>query len=47
MNHRGERPIYWYHEEIDRRIGKDNIPPALRVKQVLGDPVVVNAGNCL
>jgi len=34
-----ERPIYWYHEEIDRRIGQNNIPPALRVKQVLGDHV--------
>lgn len=35
-----ERTIYWYQEEIDRRIGQDNIPPALRVKQVLGDHVV-------
>ena len=32
-----ERRIYWTHEEIDRRIGVDRIPPALRVAQVLGD----------
>jgi choline monooxygenase len=30
-----ERRIYWSHEEIDRRIGVDNIPPGLGVKQVL------------
>jgi phenylpropionate dioxygenase-like ring-hydroxylating dioxygenase large terminal subunit len=30
-----ERQIYWYHEEIDRRIGADNIPPHLRVRQLL------------
>ena len=30
-----ERRIYWTHEEIDRRIGADNIPPGLAVKQVL------------
>jgi len=32
-----ERRIYWTHEEIDRRIGVDRIPPALRVAPVLGD----------
>jgi len=31
-----ERRIYWTHEEIDRRIGVDRIPPALRVEPVLG-----------
>lgn len=30
-----EQHIYWYNEEIDRRIGIDNIPPHLRVQQVL------------
>lgn len=30
-----ERRIYWLHEEFDRRIGWQNIPEALRVKQVL------------
>jgi phenylpropionate dioxygenase-like ring-hydroxylating dioxygenase large terminal subunit len=30
-----ERQIYWYHEELDRRIGVENIPPHLRVRQVL------------
>jgi len=34
-----ERAIYWYHEEIDRRIGIDRIPEELRVKQVLADQV--------
>jgi phenylpropionate dioxygenase-like ring-hydroxylating dioxygenase large terminal subunit len=34
-----ERAIYWYHEEIDRRIGIDNIPQELRVQQVLKDHV--------
>ena len=32
-----ERRIYWMHEEIDRRIGVDRIPPELRVEQLLGD----------
>jgi phenylpropionate dioxygenase-like ring-hydroxylating dioxygenase large terminal subunit len=31
-----ERRIYWTHEEIDRRIGAERIPPSLRVRQVLG-----------
>ena len=30
-----EQFIQWYHEEIDRRIGEERIPPELRVKQVL------------
>jgi choline monooxygenase len=30
-----ERALYWYHEEIDRRIGVQNIPERLRVAQVL------------
>lgn len=30
-----ERRIYWTQEEIDRRIGAERIPPALRVKPVL------------
>jgi phenylpropionate dioxygenase-like ring-hydroxylating dioxygenase large terminal subunit len=32
-----ERRIYWLHEEIDRRIGADNVPPELAVQQVLSD----------
>ena len=32
-----EQHIYWYNEEIDRKIGVANIPPALRIKQVLGN----------
>ncbi|WP_197277298.1 aromatic ring-hydroxylating oxygenase subunit alpha [Sphingomonas profundi] len=35
-----ERRIYWMHEEFDRRIGVERIPPALRVAQVL-EPFVV------
>jgi len=31
-----ERIIYWYHEEIDRVIGPENIPPAMRMQPVLG-----------
>jgi phenylpropionate dioxygenase-like ring-hydroxylating dioxygenase large terminal subunit len=30
-----ERRIYWLHEEIDRRIGAEAIPPGLAVAQVL------------
>lgn len=30
-----ERRIYWSHEEIDRAIGVDRVPPELRVQQVL------------
>jgi nitrite reductase/ring-hydroxylating ferredoxin subunit len=33
-----ERAIYWYHEEIDRRIGYDNIPRELAVQNVLSTP---------
>jgi len=36
-----ERRIYWLHEEIDRRIGLDNIPENLRVAQVL-EPFTVD-----
>ena len=32
-----ERRIYWFHEEIDRRIGAKNIPAGLAVKQLLAD----------
>jgi phenylpropionate dioxygenase-like ring-hydroxylating dioxygenase large terminal subunit len=30
-----EQFIYWYNEEIDRKIGADNIQPKMRVQQVL------------
>lgn len=30
-----ERRIYWMHEEFDRRIGIERIPPELRVEQLL------------
>ena len=30
-----EQQIYWYNEEIDRRIGIENIPEHLRIQQVL------------
>lgn len=35
-----ERRIYHWHEELDRRIGIDAVPPALRVAQVLAPCVV-------
>jgi len=35
-----ERAIYWYHEEIDRRIGVERIPEPLRVSQVLSSQVM-------
>ncbi len=31
-----ERRIYHWHEELDRRIGAERVPPALRVEPVLG-----------
>ncbi len=34
-----ERRIYWLHEEIDRRIGAENIPEGLAVAQVLSDHI--------
>ena len=34
-----ERRIYWFHEEIDRRIGAGNIPEGLAVTPVLADYV--------
>jgi phenylpropionate dioxygenase-like ring-hydroxylating dioxygenase large terminal subunit len=34
-----ERRIYAWHEELDRRIGVDNIPPELRVEPRLADHV--------
>jgi phenylpropionate dioxygenase-like ring-hydroxylating dioxygenase large terminal subunit len=37
-----ERRIYHWHEELDRRIGAQNIPDALRVRPLL-EPYVVNA----
>jgi hypothetical protein len=30
-----DRAIYWYHEEIDRRIGADKVPADLQFEQVL------------
>ncbi len=30
-----ERRIYHWHEELDRRIGRDNIPPELRVEPLM------------
>ena len=35
-----EMGIYWYHEEIDRRIGVERIPERLRVSQVLAGQVM-------
>src|SRR5690606_596342 len=32
-----ERAIYWYQEELDRKIGIERIPEHLRIKQVLSD----------
>ena len=32
-----ERRIYHWHEELDRRIGLNSVPPELAVKQVLAD----------
>ncbi len=34
-----ERRIYHWHEELDRRIGLNQVPPDARVAQVLGDVV--------
>lgn len=34
-----EQFIYWYNEEIDRKIGSDNVPAALRVKPILAPHV--------
>ena len=34
-----ERALYWFEEEIDRRIGVDRIPEDMRVTQVLQDQV--------
>ena len=34
-----ERALYWYQEEIDRRIGPERIPEALRITPVLGGQV--------
>ena len=34
-----EQFIYWYNEEIDRRIGAENIPAGLRVTPVLAPHV--------
>jgi nitrite reductase/ring-hydroxylating ferredoxin subunit len=30
-----ERRIYWFHEEVDRRIGAARVPEALKVRQLL------------
>ncbi|MES2301139.1 MAG: aromatic ring-hydroxylating dioxygenase subunit alpha [Pseudomonadota bacterium] len=34
-----EQFLHWYNEEIDRRIGVENVPPALRVEPLLGPHV--------
>ena len=34
-----ERALYWFEEEIDRRIGADNIPAHMRVTQLLAGQV--------
>lgn len=36
-----ERRIYWFHEQLDRCIGVDKLPPALAVKQLLRDYMTV------
>lgn len=30
-----EQQIYWYNEEIDRKIGVENVPERLRIEPVL------------
>jgi hypothetical protein len=35
-----ERALYWYQEEIDRRIGVENIPPELRITPVLANQII-------
>lgn len=35
-----ERALYWFEEEIDRRIGAERIPEALRIEPVLADQMV-------
>lgn len=35
-----ERRIYFWHEELDRRIGPNNVPPDLRIRPLLSDYVV-------
>jgi choline monooxygenase len=37
-----ERRIYHWHEELDRRIGSEQIPPHLRVEPVLKDMIEYN-----
>lgn len=36
-----ERRIYWFHEQLDRYIGTEKLPPELAVKQVLRDYMTV------
>jgi len=36
-----ERRIYWFHEEIDRRVGAENIPQELAVKKKLKNYITV------
>jgi len=40
-----ERRIYWFHEQLDRYIGVDKLPPELAVKQVLRDYMTVPFGQ--
>ena len=35
-----ERRIYYWHEELDRRIGAENVPAELRIKPLLDDYIV-------
>jgi hypothetical protein len=35
-----ERALYWFQEEIDRRIGPDRIPAHMRVTPVLAGQMV-------
>jgi hypothetical protein len=31
-----EQFLYWYNEEIDRRIGAENLPAGMAIPQILG-----------
>lgn len=37
-----ERRIYYWHEELDRRIGRENVPASMRVEPMLDDFVIKN-----
>ncbi len=38
-----ERRIYYWHEEVDRRIGRENVPQELRMKPLLDPYLIVGA----